>query len=286
MPGSTSEQTLRRAYVQETRETLYFEIQLKINMKTAALTAIAIQTCAPTALPPLGRHGSPCRRFASALSIWKQQPNSRVPFGGRFPPHGSSQCSALGICLAAPAVKPDRPRVDRVGLEMRPAPRIARESRVDNLFRLSLDDEDYAMFVGERSPQHNEARLHESIHEGRMGGPVGLLLQRTRRIPLTSGTVPDDKERCHLPVIPLLDDPLAHTPFVLPREHRASVRPSERSSSARRTASRTTHGHMKERPEMSPARTLRTLWDKPTARSLQQSPRSSPVSPPLILGAG
>lgn len=62
---------------------VYLETQVKMNTKTAALTAIAIQTCAPTALPPLGRHESPCRRFSPVSIIREEQTNLRVRFGFR-----------------------------------------------------------------------------------------------------------------------------------------------------------------------------------------------------------
>jgi len=77
------------------------------------------------------------------------------------------------------------------------APRIARERGADGVLRFGLDDEYHSVLVGERPAQDDEARVHEPIHEGRVRGPVGLLLHRPRRVPLRAVAVAHDDERRH-----------------------------------------------------------------------------------------
>ena len=67
---------------------------------------------------------------------------------------------------------------------MRLAPGIARERRAYGFLRLGLDCMDDAVLVGERPAENDEARGHEPVHEGRVCVPVGLLLQRTGRVPV------------------------------------------------------------------------------------------------------
>ena len=67
---------------------------------------------------------------------------------------------------------------------MRPAPGIARERCAYGPLRLGLDHVHDAVLVGERPAEDDEARVHEPVHEGRVCVPVGLLLQRTGRVPV------------------------------------------------------------------------------------------------------
>lgn len=84
--------------------------------------------------------------------------------------------SILGRTLGAPTVEADRPRFDAVHSKVRLAPRITREHGTHGVLRFGLDDEHHAMLVGEWSAQHDDTRLHELVHKGCVGGPVGLLL--------------------------------------------------------------------------------------------------------------
>ena len=59
---------------------------------------------------------------------------------------------------------------------MRLAPWIARQGGADGIFRLGFDGEDHALLIGERSPQDNNARVHEPSTTG----------------PRELGRVPDD----------------------------------------------------------------------------------------------
>ena len=80
--------------------------------------------------------------------------------------------------LGAPPVEPDCPSIDRVDPEMRLTPGVARERGADGVLGLGLDDEHHAVLVRERPTQDDEARFYEPVHERRVRGPVGLLLQR------------------------------------------------------------------------------------------------------------
>src|SRR5262249_10947882 len=91
------------------------------------------------------------------------------PVGRRalLPPRGASP------------VQPDRPGIDRGDVQVTPAPRIACERGPDLALRLCFDGMHDALLVGERAAEEDETRLLEAVHEGRVRGPVGLLLQRT-----------------------------------------------------------------------------------------------------------
>jgi CubicO group peptidase (beta-lactamase class C family) len=80
---------------------------------------------------------------------------------------------------------------------MRLAPWIARERRPDGVLRLRLDDVHHPLLVGERPAQDDEAGVHEPVHEGRVRGPVGLLFQWPRRVPLGAGAAEYDVESRH-----------------------------------------------------------------------------------------
>jgi hypothetical protein len=76
----------------------------------------------------------------------------------------------------------------------------------------------HTVLIGERPAQDDEARVHEPVHEGRMGRPVGLLLQRPRRVPLRTGAEEHDEERRHPRVLPHgRARPRKETPLWLPR---------------------------------------------------------------------
>jgi hypothetical protein len=77
------------------------------------------------------------------------------------------------------------------------APRIARERCTDGALRLGFDDVHHAVLVGERPAQDDEVRIHEPVHERRVRGPVGLLLQRPRPVPPGTRPVEDDVEGGH-----------------------------------------------------------------------------------------
>src|SRR5918996_1948042 len=102
-----------------------------------------------------------------------------------------------------PPVEADRPRVDRVDSEVRAGPRIAGERRADGVLGLGLDYLRHAIFVGEGSAQDDETRVDEPVHERRVLGPAGLLLQRLLRVPLWAGAMEHDEEDRHARVLPL-----------------------------------------------------------------------------------
>src|SRR5919106_6310052 len=104
--------------------------------------------------------------------------------------------------LGAPPVEPDRPRVDRVDPEMGLAPRIARERRADLVLGFGLDDMHDAVLVGERAAQDDEPLVHKSVHEGCVHRPVGLLLERPRRVPLRARAQEYDVEHRHARLLP------------------------------------------------------------------------------------
>jgi 5-methyltetrahydropteroyltriglutamate--homocysteine methyltransferase len=84
---------------------------------------------------------------------------------------------------------------------MRPAPGIARERRSHRVLGLGLYGEHDAVLVGERPAEDDEPLVDEPVHEGRVRGPVGLLLERTRAVPAWPGTKPHDKEHRHPSVL-------------------------------------------------------------------------------------
>jgi hypothetical protein len=99
---------------------------------------------------------------------------------------------------------------------MRPAPWIARERGADGVLRLGLHHVHHTVLVGERPAQDDEARVHEAVHEGRVRGPIGLFLQRPRRVPLRAGAAKHDEERRHARVLP-------HGPWRPIRAHPATT---------------------------------------------------------------
>jgi hypothetical protein len=76
-------------------------------------------------------------------------------------------------------------------------PRIARKRGADRILRLGLDGEHDAVLVRKRPAQDEEAGLDERVHEGRVHGPAGLLLQPPRRVPLRPRAEPNDEEHRH-----------------------------------------------------------------------------------------
>ena len=74
-------------------------------------------------------------------------------------------------------------------MEVRLTPGVACEGCADGVLGGGLDGMYDAVLVGERTAQDDEAVLDEPVHERRVGGPVGLLLERPRRIPLRAGAV-------------------------------------------------------------------------------------------------
>jgi hypothetical protein len=104
----------------------------------------------------------------------------------------------FGDDLRKTPVEPDRPGVDRVDPEMSLAPGIAREGGAHSLLRLGLDREYDARFVGERAAENHETLVEEPIHERRVRRPVGLLLERPRRIPLRAGAAEHDEEHVRI----------------------------------------------------------------------------------------
>ena len=88
--------------------------------------------------------------------------------------------------------------VDRVDLEVRLAPRIAREGCADRLLGLRLHGVDDAVLVGERPAQDDEPVLYEPVHEGGVLRPAGLLLHRPRRVPLRPRAKELEEEHRHI----------------------------------------------------------------------------------------
>ena len=115
-------------------------------------------------------------------------------------------------------VEADCPRVDRVDLKMRVAPRVAGERGPNGLLGISLDGMDDADIVAERPAQDDEARIDEAVHECRVRRPVGLVLDRARRIPHGASAAEKDEKRRHACILVLsgslgchVDGP--HTPL-------------------------------------------------------------------------
>lgn len=63
-------------------------------------------------------------------------------------------------------------------------PWISVQRGADGVLRLGFDRERDAVFIGERAAEDDEARGYELVHEGRMGRPTGLFLEREQRVPL------------------------------------------------------------------------------------------------------
>lgn len=104
--------------------------------------------------------------------------------------------------LRLATVETDRPRIDRVDPKMRLAPRITRKRGADGILRFGLDGVYHTVLIVERPAQNDEARVDETVHEGRMLGPAGLLLQRPRGVPLRARAAQHDEKHRHLCVLP------------------------------------------------------------------------------------
>src|SRR4051812_3940488 len=95
-------------------------------------------------------------------------------------------------------VEPDRPGVDGIDDEVRAAPRVLREAVPDVVLRRRLDHEHDAVLVGQRASKHDEAVVHERVHERRVGRPPGLRLQPAGGVPRRARAAQDD-EKHHAP---------------------------------------------------------------------------------------
>ena len=73
--------------------------------------------------------------------------------------------------LATP-VEQDRPRVDRLDLQMRIAPRILGERRADRVLGFGLDDVHHSLSVSQWAAEDDEASIDKGIHECGMFGPA------------------------------------------------------------------------------------------------------------------
>jgi hypothetical protein len=122
-------------------------------------------------------------------------------------------------------VEPDRPGLDRVDLQVRLAPRIARQHGAYGALRFGLDGACHAALVSEGPTEDNEAGVHEAIHERRIFGPAGLLLECPRGVP------PPDR----LSVTRTIGTPVVErSPHPASRIRADFVRPASRERAVRR----------------------------------------------------
>ena len=84
---------------------------------------------------------------------------------------------------------------------MRLAPRVTRQRGPDVVLSRRPRRRAPPEVVVERPAQDDESGLDEVVHEGRVGGPVGLLLQRPRRVPLRASAAEHDVEHRHTGVL-------------------------------------------------------------------------------------